>query len=744
MKFKKLIFTILFCFTIGLTLTACKGNTEVPSKEYDVIFDTDGGSTIENQVIAEGNAVLKPEDPTRAGYIFEGWYQDSAKKKPWNFSTSVITEETTIYAKWAKILSCLEASKLCEPENFKSTERCYIQGIVDTVSNPTYGEMTISDETGSLYVYGTYSSDGTKRYSELDNKPFAGDEVLLYGLLQNFKGRAELTSAWIISFTPQKDEFDESNYTKMSIAESREAEKNDKILVEGVVSKITYANGMIPSGFYLVDSTSSIYVYDSQIAPRVSVGNKVKLAGVKDLWILETEAGNAEKFGYKGCCQLTNAHLISSDNGNNRFDKNWIEQTTIKDIMETPVSKNITTLIYKVNALVHKSVGTGFINYYFYDIDGKTGSYAYTQCNGSDYEWLDEFDGKICTVYLSAINAKASASGCVWRFLPIEVIDEGYSFDQANAPKFAVDYYGVGQFLPIYTSDPKLELITEVSQELLGIKNITLEYSSNDTDIVSFDVENDKLIMHTKNAGTATITIKASYLDYEYSTTLQIKLESIDIPDTITIKEAIDSPATEGGTEVIVRGIVGPSLVNRSGFYLIDETGVIAITTDSETLSGLALGNEVILKGTRTLFGNEEGYYGQSVILDCELIINLYGEQDYSTATFDSSKTLDDLLAFNVSEDHTTQVYVVEVEIKVVEATYYSNIYLVSPQTNQQMILYCSGANQYSWLKKYAGQTITVELALCNWNKKKQFPGCVLSATGEDGTKEVNVLNFNK
>ena len=90
---------------------------------------------------------------------------------------------------------------------------------------------------------------------------------------------------------------------------------------------------------------------------------------------------------------------------------------TIKEIMETPLSENMTTNIFKVNALVKKVPGNGFVNYYFNDIDGVTGSYTYTACNGSDFAWLDEFDGKICTVYLSPMNAKSTTSGCIYRFM---------------------------------------------------------------------------------------------------------------------------------------------------------------------------------------------------------------------------------------------------------------------------------------------------------------------------------------
>ena len=52
-----------------------------------------------------------------------------------------------------------------------------------------------------------------------------------------------------------------------------------------------------------------------------------------------------------------------------------------------PKDKNITTEIYKVNALVKEKPGSGFTNYYFFDLDGETGSYAYSQASGADFEW---------------------------------------------------------------------------------------------------------------------------------------------------------------------------------------------------------------------------------------------------------------------------------------------------------------------------------------------------------------------
>ena len=121
----------------------------------------------------------------------------------------------------------------------------------------------------------------------------------------------------------------------------------------------------------------------------------------------------------------------------------FAKETTIKEFVNIPVTNNISGEVFKVNSYIKRQQkeGQNFVNYYFYDLDEKTGSYAYTQCNGSDFSWLDEFDGKICTVYLSAINAKSTASGCFWRFVPLSVKDENYQFNTANVGQFVYDYH---------------------------------------------------------------------------------------------------------------------------------------------------------------------------------------------------------------------------------------------------------------------------------------------------------------
>lgn len=73
----------------------------VKSQAHRVKFDTQGGSSINDQTPASGSAVAKPADPTRDGYTFAGWYTDAACTKAYDFATAV-TSDMTLYAKWTK------------------------------------------------------------------------------------------------------------------------------------------------------------------------------------------------------------------------------------------------------------------------------------------------------------------------------------------------------------------------------------------------------------------------------------------------------------------------------------------------------------------------------------------------------------------------------------------------------------------------------------------------------------------
>lgn len=70
------------------------------SGAWTVTFDTDGGSTAPDKQVRANSKVNKPDDPTKEGYTFEGWYNGDKK---FDFDTPVSGERTvTLKAKWTK------------------------------------------------------------------------------------------------------------------------------------------------------------------------------------------------------------------------------------------------------------------------------------------------------------------------------------------------------------------------------------------------------------------------------------------------------------------------------------------------------------------------------------------------------------------------------------------------------------------------------------------------------------------
>ena len=81
-----------------------KGRLTVASEYVScaVSFDVQGhGVAPAEQVgIKVGDTIERPEDPSEAGYRFDGWYRDAACTKIWDFGEDIVQADMTLYAKW--------------------------------------------------------------------------------------------------------------------------------------------------------------------------------------------------------------------------------------------------------------------------------------------------------------------------------------------------------------------------------------------------------------------------------------------------------------------------------------------------------------------------------------------------------------------------------------------------------------------------------------------------------------------
>lgn len=70
---------------------------EVTVTTYTVTFDSTDGSTVASQTIEEGKSVTEPTDPSKEGYTFFGWYDESGKL--YDF-TSTVSKNIKLTAQW--------------------------------------------------------------------------------------------------------------------------------------------------------------------------------------------------------------------------------------------------------------------------------------------------------------------------------------------------------------------------------------------------------------------------------------------------------------------------------------------------------------------------------------------------------------------------------------------------------------------------------------------------------------------
>ena len=91
---RKLIIPVVLLLVI--LLSGCPDDTIY---EYTVTYNTNGGSAIDSEILIGGQYVIRPADPTRENYTFEGWYAEAGLTIEFNFDTNY-NNDVDLHAKW--------------------------------------------------------------------------------------------------------------------------------------------------------------------------------------------------------------------------------------------------------------------------------------------------------------------------------------------------------------------------------------------------------------------------------------------------------------------------------------------------------------------------------------------------------------------------------------------------------------------------------------------------------------------
>lgn len=116
---------------------------------YTLSFDSQGGSDIALQTVQYKEKAMAPANPTKEGYDFGGWYKEAECANAWDFDTDVVTDNTTLYAKWTGVV--------VEPERYTVSFNMNGHGVAvspvtDVVSGSKISAPQAPTETG--YTFG--------------------------------------------------------------------------------------------------------------------------------------------------------------------------------------------------------------------------------------------------------------------------------------------------------------------------------------------------------------------------------------------------------------------------------------------------------------------------------------------------------------------------------------------------------------------------------------------------------------
>lgn len=480
------------------------------------------------------------------------------------------------------------------------------------------------------------------------------------------------------------------------IGEARETADGTEHQIYGVIAKFTYGYDGAEA-FYLVDNTGSILVYASTLIAEneLNVGYTIKVQGAIDHYQSEQESSVGQEIGYYGALQLVATSIEVVYTSVSSIPMDSVEETRIKYIAETDFrEEDLTSRLFKVKATIVQDVQTGFTNYYFFDLSMDQSIYCYSKMSGSDFSWLAEYNNQSREVIIAVHSMRPRDEA--WRIIPIEILDTVTISDEENAT-FALDRLEK-QFLPTYSNSVKIELLSQ-DEKLLDEASVSYSTDSQYHQIVK---ENDKvyLSINGDQLGTFNITISLTYKSNTYSRTVTAEVIESQHFDTISVAEVMEA---EEGEVVKVEGIYVKFAANTSAIYLADSTGILTVSYSSFNLEDYSEGETMVFEGTVTRDFVIDGVYeGHNRLSNATLLYHdgLNSEWDKSIVTGET--TIENLYS-NFTVDMIGNIYKVPGKIKLNETPYYSNIQIVDPDTDRYMTLYCSSANQLSWLFEYDG-----------------------------------------
>src|SRR5574344_233083 len=149
---------------------------------YTVTFNTNGDTEVANQTVSYGGKVAQPASQTRTGYTFGGWFSENVFANDYDFTTSTVTGDLTLYAKWTPYTYTIRFHSNDGTGNTVTQTTNYDEETALTSNTFTKAGFGISKWTTAADGTGTSYIDGQK---VLNLSSTDGEVIDLYAQWQN-------------------------------------------------------------------------------------------------------------------------------------------------------------------------------------------------------------------------------------------------------------------------------------------------------------------------------------------------------------------------------------------------------------------------------------------------------------------------------------------------------------------------------------------------------------------------------
>lgn len=164
MKKLGLLFTL---FMTMFVLTACN-NTPI---EFEIQFDSNGGTEVSPIFTDGASTVTMPDNPTKDGYVFDGWYWDNESfTNPFTANSILdapLSSDMTVYAKWAELETSLSQQlhgiydMAVEADAFEGTYEEWLESIRGPEGLPGTNGKEVSLRVANGYIQWQYVGDAS-------------------------------------------------------------------------------------------------------------------------------------------------------------------------------------------------------------------------------------------------------------------------------------------------------------------------------------------------------------------------------------------------------------------------------------------------------------------------------------------------------------------------------------------------------------------------------------------------------